>query len=574
MSQEMFGQLRSLLQQPPSAALWGQICEALDRWPRREARDQAIPYIEGHVSRWPSHLLVAPTTWTKKLMFGQLVPGMTLVRTLQLKGKSLGPQSIKPIGRLIEKIPVQVLDLSDADLQDRTLKLLIEQPFMRNIHTLNLANNAITGKGLSALASASNCHGIEVLDLSRNRLRQHHLKSLAKEGGLPGLHTLKLSHAQLTHEDLEALIDVGLLSRLRSLSLEQCQVVGAMSWRRLFLEVDWSQLEHLNLAHTKLDQGDMNALAQATTMSKLKVLNLNHAAIGPGGMSTLMDCEHFGELTHCALRHCALTGGDMAQLSTWSLAGQLEVLDLSQNALGEEGIWALADYPADNKLRDLSLDYCGFDEGAIRCMVEQCVFGQLEALSLCGCKVDDEDMVALGQAPWLSNLRTLRMNHCGMNVKLLILLLHGEVGAKLLDVDVSDNGRALDFEDQYMSRKPQAVQLRVLKMRRFGVGHQEISLFVKMLRLPELVHWDLSQNRLSEPGAMRALVRARGMGAVSSLNVDNNQLNVGDLMLLARDRSFPQLTHLSVSGNPELRNHKALSYLQKIRQVDVIAQNM
>lgn len=82
----------------------------------------------------------------------------------------------------------------------------------------------------------------------------------------------------------------------------------------------------------------------------------------------------------------------------------------------------------------------------------------------------------------------------------------------------------------------------------------EISLFVKALHLPELVSWELSYNQLYEAGAMRVLVRVRGM-------VD-------------RDRSFSQMAQLSISGNAELRYHKALTYLQKVRQVDVVAQNM
>ena len=62
--QEKFGEIRSLLQQPPSEQVWRGLCALVDAsWGDDQFEELLFPYILEHLRRWPDALRVMPPGW-------------------------------------------------------------------------------------------------------------------------------------------------------------------------------------------------------------------------------------------------------------------------------------------------------------------------------------------------------------------------------------------------------------------------------------------------------------------------------------------------------------------------------
>ncbi len=86
-----FGDLRSLLQQPPSARLWELIAGQLWAWEDLHERDEVIlPYVASHLERWPLGMMALPQTWLRALVRRddpRLTPALlTLARLIHFGG--------------------------------------------------------------------------------------------------------------------------------------------------------------------------------------------------------------------------------------------------------------------------------------------------------------------------------------------------------------------------------------------------------------------------------------------------------------------------------------------------------
>ena len=62
-----FGDVREILQRPPTLESWESLIDALDAWYGREPLEVVLSYCEGHLSRWPADLpTFAPNSWFKR----------------------------------------------------------------------------------------------------------------------------------------------------------------------------------------------------------------------------------------------------------------------------------------------------------------------------------------------------------------------------------------------------------------------------------------------------------------------------------------------------------------------------
>jgi WD40 repeat protein len=64
---DVFGDIRSALQQEPSRAAWGQLCTLLDKIDDAVLEDELLPYLRDHLRRWPHIERPMPDRWWQQL---------------------------------------------------------------------------------------------------------------------------------------------------------------------------------------------------------------------------------------------------------------------------------------------------------------------------------------------------------------------------------------------------------------------------------------------------------------------------------------------------------------------------
>lgn len=87
-----FAELRSALQQPPSAEAWRQITHHLDGLSGdAQALEQATTYAEGLLARWPDALRVLPRGWLTRMLRGVTVAQARVARVWRLPLRTESP---------------------------------------------------------------------------------------------------------------------------------------------------------------------------------------------------------------------------------------------------------------------------------------------------------------------------------------------------------------------------------------------------------------------------------------------------------------------------------------------------
>lgn len=168
--EQRFGDLRSLISQPPSPLGFARVCKALSQlWPRYAERvcAELLPYLEPQLERWPSSLRAHPLFWLELWLNpsdGQPFEPARILRVLRLEQQRLGAAVVQQLaqhqawhrlevlaldGNLLGADEIltlagcpfaqlRVLSLSQNELHDRGVEALIEAPWLDQLHELFL----------------------------------------------------------------------------------------------------------------------------------------------------------------------------------------------------------------------------------------------------------------------------------------------------------------------------------------------------------------------------------------------------------------------------------------------------
>jgi hypothetical protein len=151
-----FGELRSLLSQAPSAALWARLWRMMEGVePTRQG--ELVPYVSGHLERWPDALRVAPEHWSQRALYDEDVPLWPLVRSASL---------------------------ARWGLYDTELIALTRSEAMEQLTCLELSHNQLGEDGLRAVASSARCERLRSLKVRDNPLGPSGVRGLAQVEGL------------------------------------------------------------------------------------------------------------------------------------------------------------------------------------------------------------------------------------------------------------------------------------------------------------------------------------------------------------------------------------------------------
>jgi uncharacterized protein (TIGR02996 family) len=275
------------------------------------------------------------------------VEGLTL---LNLTGGAINPLVQQPILRGLRSLTV-----AEGRIGDLGIGLLTRSSYLAGLSELHLGHCSLTGTGVQALAGSGHLASLEVLDLARNRVGELGLHSLAHSSGLPRLRSLLLAHADVPDSALVDLADSPLLAHLERLDLQGNRDCGEQGLTILVESANAAGLRELGLQQTGVHLGTLRALARATHLNRLTHLHLDDTRIGNDGLKALALGTGLPRLHTLSLGRNNITDAGvvallMAEERKW------QSLDLARNHLGEESAQALARSPALTELTELGLE--------------------------------------------------------------------------------------------------------------------------------------------------------------------------------------------------------------------------
>jgi hypothetical protein len=362
-----FGELRSLLQQAPSEALWEQICALVFPAKWEKAADQWLPYAEDHLDRsWPDVLRVWPERWRGR----KAAPRATqLVRHCEVDPKA---RSLETFLGALERIkpPLTSLDLSyypqlSEEERGRLFAVIGSLEQLRRLR-LGIARQQVMG----ALLESGVVRRLEALELHGETLDKPGVRALCASDQLGLLRELALEGEALTAQSYAFIAASPLPAQLESLSLRWSRLAGEQMgppsrdessglWR--LAQAEWPALERLDLLNTSCDRRVGALLARAPALRTL------HMSVDFLRADALVGAlEGVSALRELALSDILDRGDEEGLVGLFGLPGLagLEVLTVGGASFGERAGAALRDAPCAQTLRHLRLYPAGYEDMA------------------------------------------------------------------------------------------------------------------------------------------------------------------------------------------------------------------
>lgn len=358
--------LREVLYEPPTAAVWDAVVEALEREADPVMQALAVDYARSVMDAgWPDRLRCAPRRWWLALLASQEVPGWALVRALEVDGS---PQQ----GALLQSehaSGITALRLGEAPLQVREIAALQRSAPLGQVRGLEIAGarwlgvrevRALDGLPWSALESLrvsgaavgvpvmqAICGGGWARGAERPALRSFELADapLSPEalevlwGSLLGGGHLSLSGVSLDERGARVLCGSGGPPTMVSLDLSGNALGGALG--RLGEAPFMRRLESLEVRSSGLFWRDLRGFARKLEAPYLERLVLDGNFLEAEGAVQLAACEGMRVLQTLSLVDTRLGDEGAAALAAAPWLRRVAVLDVSENPLGEAGLEAL-----------------------------------------------------------------------------------------------------------------------------------------------------------------------------------------------------------------------------------------
>lgn len=317
---QAFGELRSALHASPSVEGWQAVCAELDRWPEGPGRDEALPYAQEHLTRWPDALRSAPTRWLLDGLSGGSRWRMALIRTLTLSPEHLPGAPPEALVRALswpEWSHVRQLTLGRVSLRLADAPEVFAAPLWASARSVTAQEVGWEAAELTACLDAGLAEGLETLNLSMNPLGDAGLRALADQPALHTLHTLKLARSLSGPDGITSLAASPHLGNLRALDLSSTPLPGD-GWRDVASVDSVIRLDALSLHSSRLSSRLCTALfGRRTWLAGASRLDLSYQG------------DTFGDEGALVLAHAIPSEA-------------LRVLALEANGIGTIGAQALA----------------------------------------------------------------------------------------------------------------------------------------------------------------------------------------------------------------------------------------
>jgi len=315
-----------------SVSAWFQLCDLLDGWGDfGRLEHEIIPYLEGHLSRWPDNLRVVPDRWVDAWFDESLGGVARLMRRLFLGSKLRGPDGLEPLLGVRANQHITQLDIGWNGLGAEEVAALIGSSFFGALTHLVARGNPMGDAGASALADSDAMREICVLDL--------------------GFCGISGAGAAVLGEETFA--------NLRSLDLGRNRL-GVVGARNLASAPFVANLEQLHLHECQIRDVGVEALCRALEGGgRLEVLNLNDNQVGDMAVERMVEGRCLEGIRELELARNGLTDVAVRVLVSSPVVAQLSALNLNGNAITLDGVRAIASSPNLRSLERLTLPELG-----------------------------------------------------------------------------------------------------------------------------------------------------------------------------------------------------------------------
>ena len=403
-----FGELRSILHEPPSASAWNRLCAILEvhaQHPERMSQ-RVLPYALQGLKRWPDALRVCPRRWLEDRAYTWVL--VSLTRCVHLARAGMDDQGLR---RVLSKPPissVRVLDLRHNWVRALGAHHVSVSNTLTNVTHLFLGYNQIADEGAQSILESGRLGALTHLDLMRNGLSANALAYAPEQSALlERLQALNMGHNWLGERGAE-LLGARTWAHLRHLNLH-ANALGDVGCARLFEHPErFAALEHLDLGHNNLGPRSAQTLAWQLPHERIKTLSLQDNRLGTRGLHHLIESTRLKDLQVLDVRRNQLPSDGLRAFEDITHLRGLRGLYLDDNLLDARGVRALRNAPCLGGLHTLSLGRNALDDAAIEALCQLECVRHVHTLNLEGNRLGSDGCAALARAPF-GQLRQLNV---------------------------------------------------------------------------------------------------------------------------------------------------------------------
>lgn len=199
-----FGEVRSLLQRPPSELVWERVCQQLEGLDEDLLMEQVLPYLEGHLPAWAHTPRATPQHWLDRFLRGERVPQLSLCTRLWRR-KGTTPAEIQAIGRSPLLARITTVELVSCELDASVVAALVAADCYPALTHLDLSFNPCGNEAAHLIATAHKSTQLISLRLDQCHLTDDGAQSLARSPHLTRLEELTLYNNDIGHWGVEEL---------------------------------------------------------------------------------------------------------------------------------------------------------------------------------------------------------------------------------------------------------------------------------------------------------------------------------------------------------------------------------
>jgi hypothetical protein len=579
-------ELRSLLHATPCKQGWSAIVAHLSLWPDPEQLvEEALPYVDGALARWPDALRVAPRSWIEVQLRGAPVPALTICRAIELwlsdpldelvalfshpflaritclqhwwSDEPVGHKLLALLSALPATMPLRELTLRCCGLDGQFVDWFERWPGARRVERLDLFRN-----GLDAAAALRLLLGrpesLVALNLSEQSPQSGHIAAHMRAmsealGRLPALRELSLAGLGLEEDALRLLTQNMQSSTLRALDLRDqerldgFEGLGLASW--------WAGLASLDLSGNELSTRGAARLCDALrsrSQDASLALDLRGTRLRDRGVEALL--PGLPAVSHLDLSgHCGLYGESLKLLAGAAPRG-LKGLRIALGHGCDQGLAALAEaeLPA---LETLSVASPMLGEPGVAALLGSSRITGLRELMLYGIwphhrsvTMVHDQMSAAQAASWrpgaiVESLRSLQTEWVSLPEAALDALFCSPAVRELRCLSMKSSAPVV----RYIARSAWLSGLETLALHHSGASTTELNVLCASRELLSLRELRLSAEDVKST-ALELLARGDGFPALDRLQLQHVQFKPHTMMMLARSPRLSSLSWLDVDN--------------------------
>ena len=242
-----FGQLRQMMQQPPSRDLWMELIAFMESHDPRVQEDVLLPYIKGYLKQWPDELRTWHKSWTKRFLKARHVPAAGMATQLVISNRHLHQYPIEPLKRHLSYIDqIKSLHIEhESHLTAPFLAEFLSLSMFDHLETLNMEMDSVASDQQMTFLTALDGKPLkELKNYYSFHFNAHSIRELIGGQRWPQLNTLHLG--SVDHE-VQLFEEVVVHRNIQTFGLSMCNTTPWWNYARAR---QWlNHIEHLTVGH-------------------------------------------------------------------------------------------------------------------------------------------------------------------------------------------------------------------------------------------------------------------------------------------------------------------------------------